>query len=131
MATQVYDGEIGSRRRCEKKSKEGRKGCVELSVYLLGQRAANSRGATVFYDWEPTEAIIALERLKRKVRWQFSNYLSCNKSASTATARFIHWLLVDEKFCRELKACARCVFIVERSSALRVARFKVVANFVS
>jgi hypothetical protein len=66
MATQVYDGEIGSRRRCEKKSKEGRKGCVELSVYLLGQRAANSRDATVFYDWEPTEAIIALERLKRK-----------------------------------------------------------------
>ncbi len=30
------------------------------------QKHDDTRGATVFYDWEPTEAIIALERLKRK-----------------------------------------------------------------
>ena len=122
MATQVYDGEIGSRRRCEKKSKEGRKGCVELSVYLLGQRAANSRGATVFYDWEPTEAIKALERLKRKSLLAVFKLFELQQERKHGDgAFFIDWLLVDERFCRELKACARCVFIVEWSSALRVA----------
>ena len=80
----------------------------------------------MFYDWEPTEAITALERLKRKTFVGSFHIIELQQERKLGDgAKFIDWLLVDEKFCRELKACARCVFIVERSSALRVARFKV------
>ena len=58
------DGEESSRRRCEKSKRKASK-AVELLDHLRARGLRiDTRDATVFYDWEPTEAIKSLGRIE-------------------------------------------------------------------
>jgi hypothetical protein len=60
---------------------------VELSDHLRARGLRmDTRDATVFYDWEPTEAIKSLGRIEAQKFAGSFQVLSCSMSASTATA---------------------------------------------